>query len=55
MAILAFAEKKAIEKGRIEGIEKGIEKTARTMKIKGMDASTIADITGLSLEQINIL
>lgn len=51
MAVLAFAEKKAKEKG----MEKGMEIVARNMKAKGMNASTIADITGLSLEQISIL
>lgn len=55
MAVLAFAEKKAKEKGMEEGMEKGMEIVARNMKAKGMNASTIADITGLSLEQISIL
>ena len=57
-----------IEKGRAEGIEKGIEKgraegiekgeraerlaTARRMKAKECDVSFIAEMTGLSLEEV---
>lgn len=44
-----------MEKGIKEGIKEGMEKAAQHMKLKGMDASTIAEITGLSLDQISAL
>ncbi len=50
---------KGIEQGRAEGIEQGraegIAKVAKSMLAKGIDAKTIADITGLPEEDINRL
>ena len=58
---------KGIEKGIEQGIEKGIEKgreegkkystliIAKAMKDKGMDANTIMELTGLSIEEIENL
>lgn len=47
------------EEGRMEGIEKGrIEErfsNARKMKAKGIDATIISDVTGLTLEEIQKL
>lgn len=44
------------EEGRQEGLEEGAEKerlsNARKMKNKGLDYATIADITGLTSEEI---
>ncbi len=53
-------EEKLIEKGELQGIKKGklegkIEgkiETARRMKEKGFDLNTIADITGLTQDEI---
>ncbi|MBX9830853.1 Rpn family recombination-promoting nuclease/putative transposase [Candidatus Babeliales bacterium] len=44
-----------IEKGREEGLEIGIEKTARAMLSKGFDLTVIAEITGLDVDQIKNL
>ena len=48
-----------IAEGREEGMEKGMEKgrllMARNMKIKGLDHTIIADITGLTAEEISNL
>ena len=58
---------KGMEKGRAEGIEEGMEKgmekgmnlrsleIARNMLAKGMDASTVLEITGLSMDEIQQL
>ena len=52
---LGYAE----ARGREEGLEQGREeerlKTARAMKARGMEVSVIADITGLTPEQIESL
>jgi len=52
-------ERKGREEGRAEGIEEGMEKAkrenARRMKAKGYATEDIADITGLTFEQINSL
>ena len=49
--------KQGIEKGIKQGIEKGIEKgrteVAKTMLAKGMDISTISELTGLSVDEIS--
>lgn len=42
------AEKKDIEKGRKEGMEKGKMEVARNMKAKGFDLADIMDATGLT-------
>ena len=59
--------KKGIEKGLKEGIEKGLKEgvtkgkmeekkeIARQMLTKGMDASIISEVTGLSLEEVKTL
>ena len=46
------AEQKGIEKGREEGRAEGIRDTARKMKQKGLPADLIAEMTGLSLTDI---
>ena len=45
----------AKEEGREEGREEGKEEVARSMKLKGLDNSLIAECTGLSIEQIEKL
>ena len=56
---LATAKMQGLEEGRAEGLAEGREqerlKMARAMKTHGMDASVIADITALTLEQIEEL
>ena len=55
------AKKEGIEQGRAEGMEKGMEKgraegilsVAKNLKASGMDINTIANLTGLSTEEIN--
>ena len=42
----------AINKGRREGEEKGLRKTARRMKTEGFSIELIAKMTGLSPEEI---
>ena len=57
---LAKGIAEGMEKGIAEGMEKGLEEgrleaclsNARRMKEKGLDCETIADITGLTLEDI---
>ena len=48
-----------IEKGLAEGMERGIEKahfeTARKMKAKGFDSKEIAELTGLTEQEIALL
>lgn len=63
MAVMAYAKKEArkegLEEGREEGREEGEKKAtlsiARSLKSRGMDISSIADVTGLSPEQISTL
>lgn len=45
----------AKEEGREEGREEGKEEVARSMKLKGLDNSLIAECTSLSIEQIEKL
>ena len=56
---LATAKMQGLEEGRVEGRAEGRDqerlKMARAMKAHGMDASVIADITALTLEQIEEL
>ena len=56
---LATAKMQGLEEGRAEGRAEGREqerlKMARAMKAHGMDVSVIADITGLTTEQIEKL
>ena len=57
--LLDRAEKEGIKKGIEEGIEKGVEKntreTALKMKKSGLDIALIANITGLSVKEIEKL
>jgi len=46
---------KGMEKGIVQGMEKGIKATALKMKNSGLDANLIANITGLSVEEIEKL
>lgn len=41
--------------GKIEGIEEGIEKVAKNMLAKNISLDLIAEVTGLSMEQIKVL
>ena len=43
------------EEGLLQGIKEHQNKTARTMLKKGMDASLISEITGLTAEEISAL
>ena len=52
---LATAKMQGLEEGRAEGREQERLKMARAMKAHGMDVSVIADITGLTTEQIEKL
>ncbi len=68
---ILYAEERSLKKGRMEGVEQGREQgreegisTGRTqatveiaqrMLSNGLDAETIATITGLSLEEIHAL
>ena len=52
-ALKQFRDTLAVMEGqKQEGIKEGIIQTARNMKEKDMDASLIAEVTGLSLEEI---
>ena len=50
---------KGMEKGRAEGMEKGMSQRsleiARKMLAKGMDEASIMDMTGLTAEEIKLL
>jgi predicted transposase/invertase (TIGR01784 family) len=52
-------EEKGIQKGKIEGKKEGMlegkKETARKMIAKGMDFSEIAELVGLSVEQVKQL
>lgn len=52
---MAYAEKIGMEKGLEQGIQSNKIETAKKMKDKGLDASLIKEITGLSLEEIEKL
>nr|MBP6409896.1 hypothetical protein [Pseudarcicella sp.] len=47
-----FAEKKAMQKGKIEGEKEKAINIAKGMKAKGFDLETIVELTGLSYEDI---
>jgi len=53
--LLDMAEKKGIKKGIEQGIEQGIKETALKMKNNGIDLNLIANITGLSVDEIKKL
>lgn len=56
---LDFAKKKGMleghKKGMQQGMQRGIMQVARTMLSSGMDADSVAALTGLSKEQIKRL
>jgi len=56
---LDFAKKKGMleghKKGIQQGMQRGIMQVARTMLSSGMDADSVAALTGLSKEQIKRL
>jgi predicted transposase/invertase (TIGR01784 family) len=45
----------ALQKGRQEGIEIGMEKTARNALAKGFSPEQVCDITGLGMEAVKNL
>lgn len=47
--------KKGMKKGMEKGMEKSVLKTAKKMKQMGIEIKTIAEVTGLSIEQIEDL
>ena len=49
------AEKKKFAEGRAEGIAEGRAEVARKMLDKGMSADLVAEMTGLSLEEVSSL
>lgn len=46
------AEKKKFAEGRAEGRAEGIIEVAKTMINKGMSAELVAEVTGLSLDEL---
>ena len=44
-----------LEQGRAEGRAEGVASVARSMKAKGMDASTISELTGIDIDEIRKL
>ncbi len=44
-----------IEQGREEGIEEGVRRTARAMLARGIDPVLIAEVTGLTGDELNAL
>lgn len=47
--------KKGMQQGVRQGMQRGIMQVARTMLSSGMDADSVAALTGLSMEQIKRL
>ncbi|TXH72462.1 MAG: hypothetical protein E6Q85_06470, partial [Thiothrix sp.] len=43
------------ERGKQEGLEEGKRETARRMLAKGMTIALVAELTGLSVEQVQTL
>ncbi|RZK42255.1 MAG: hypothetical protein EOO90_08395, partial [Pedobacter sp.] len=64
---IRFAEKKAAEKGLKEGLKKGVKEglkkgefkkavdVARLLKIKAIPIKDISEVTGLSVEEVELL
>ena len=56
---LEFGRSEGLEQGRAEGEAAGraaaITELARSMKVKGLDAAAIAEITGLSVVEVEKL
>ena len=57
VVLLGAAEGEAagLERGRNEGRAAAIMDLARSMKVKGLDAAAIAEITGLSVVEVEKL
>ena len=55
LATEAYAVDYGMRKGRVEGREEERLKNARGMKAKGLSPELIAEITGLSLQEIEAL
>ena len=49
---IAYALKKGHKEGREEGREEKAYEIARKMIAKGLDVDTIADLTGLTMDEI---
>ena len=47
--------RKGIAQGRAQGRAEGVASVARSMKAKGMDASTISELTGIDIDEIRKL
>jgi predicted transposase/invertase (TIGR01784 family) len=54
-ASMKFARKEGVAIGETRGEIKGVLRTARRMKAKGLDVALIAEITGLSEAEIESL
>lgn len=54
-AVYEYASDTAFDEGKLEGINQGILKVAKGMKLKGFTLSDISEITGLSINEINEL
>ncbi|RZK40816.1 MAG: hypothetical protein EOO90_13405, partial [Pedobacter sp.] len=56
---IRFAEKKAAEKAKAEGLKEGELKKAismaRLLKIKAMPVQDVAEVTGLTVEEVELL
>jgi predicted transposase/invertase (TIGR01784 family) len=52
---IAVNRREAREEGLAEGMEKGVELTARNALAKGISVQTVQEITGLSIEKITEL
>ena len=52
---MAEGRAKGMAEGRAEGRAEGIMDTAKRMKAHGMEPTVIAVMTGLSIEDINVL
>lgn len=55
LVTLEYAEQKGRAEGIEIGVEKGVEKTAKSLKELGFPLETIAKATGLSIEKIESL
>ena len=52
---LAYAEELGIKKGLELGVKQGAQKTARNMLVHGMPPQTVAEITELTLTEVEAL
>lgn len=51
-AVIKTAKKKSLEESRAEGRAEGLAKVVRNMIAKGLDLESIANFTGLSIEEV---